>query len=305
MRPARIIAAVGFAAAIAVIGCSAHSTATRPSPAPQPSAAAGPPKPSPATTPLPGPGPGTPPPGGGPSGGRPATDRCNASAVAGSVQGSEGAAGTIWYTIRLRNTSTRTCTVKGVPEVRLLDTQSRPVTAPSVPDRRPAGSLVVLRPQQAARFVFAEPNACEDTVAGSRLSVRLTSGRGAVVVPLGAATRFGTCRRITVRALEGPTRTTFTPADRIADPQLAADHLVAAWVGRDRGAARQRTSRAVTDQLFRNTPPDRQPRSQPCRLVELGVYLCSYPLGRLAELNVWVRGGASVGYGVSAVELVD
>jgi Domain of unknown function (DUF4232) len=305
MRPARIITTVVFAAAIAITGCSAHSTATRPSPAPQPPAAASPPKPVPTTTPPPDPGPGAPPPAGGPSGDRPSTDRCSASALAGSVQGTDGAAGTIWYSIRLRNTSTRICTAKGVPEVRLLDAQGRPVTAPSVPDRRPGWSLVVLRPQQAARFVFAEPNGCEDTVAGSRLSVRPPSGQGAVVVPLGAETRFGTCRRITVQALQGPTRTPFTPADRIADPQLAADHLVAAWVGRDRGGARRLTSQAVTDQLFRNTPPARQPESQPCRLVELGVYLCSYPLGRLAELDVWVRGGASVGYGVSAVEFVD
>src|SRR5215211_4451665 len=36
MRPARIIAAVVFAAAIAVTGCAAHSTADRPSPAPAP-----------------------------------------------------------------------------------------------------------------------------------------------------------------------------------------------------------------------------------------------------------------------------
>ncbi len=36
MRPARIIAAVVFAAAIAVTGCAAHSTADRPSPSPAP-----------------------------------------------------------------------------------------------------------------------------------------------------------------------------------------------------------------------------------------------------------------------------
>jgi hypothetical protein len=36
MRPARIIAAVVFAAAIAVTGCAAHSTAAHPSPAPAP-----------------------------------------------------------------------------------------------------------------------------------------------------------------------------------------------------------------------------------------------------------------------------
>ena len=41
------------------------------------------------------------------------------------------------------------------------------------------------------------------------------------------------------------------------------------------------------------------------RLVDLGLYLCSYPLTAPNELSVWVRGGASAGYGVSGVEFVD
>jgi hypothetical protein len=45
MRPARIIAAVVFAAAVAVTGCAAHSTADRPSPAPAPLAVDQPPTP--------------------------------------------------------------------------------------------------------------------------------------------------------------------------------------------------------------------------------------------------------------------
>ena len=45
MRPARIITAVVFAAAIAVTGCAAHSTADRPSPAPAPPVVDQPPAP--------------------------------------------------------------------------------------------------------------------------------------------------------------------------------------------------------------------------------------------------------------------
>jgi hypothetical protein len=194
MRPARIIATVAFAAAVAVTGCSAHSTATDSSHAP---AAAAPPS-APTT------GPATPPSTASPSGGRPVTGSCDASALAGSVQGTEGAAGTIWTTVRLRNASARTCTVKGIPGVRLVGPQGQPVTAPSLPGG-PAGSLVVLRPGQAARFTFSEPNACDGFATGSRLLVTLPQGRGSLIVPLGGATRFGTCASVRVRTLQAAT----------------------------------------------------------------------------------------------------
>jgi len=309
MRPARIIATVVFAAAIAITGCSAPTTATHPSPAPQPPGTSPPLNPVPTIKPQPGPGLETPPSTYDPSGGRPATSRCAASALRGSVQGTEGAAGTIWTTIQLRNTSPRTCTVKGIPEVRLLGAQGQPVTAPSLPDRRHAGSLVVLRPGQAAHFVFTEPNVCDTTVAGSRLRVTLPSGQGSVIVPLGTETRFGTCASVGVQALEASTAPT-TPTgrsrfDRISDPQVAADRLVAAWVRGDRVAARHLTSRAVTDQLFSNTPPARLPMGRTCRLFDLGVFVCGYHVAEHAELTIVVRGGASVGYGVSGLEFGD
>ena len=275
MRPARIIATVAFATAVAVTGCSAHSTATDPS---QPSAAAAPPA-APTTRPTSGGGPAAPPSTASPSGGRPVTGRCDASSLAGSVQGTEGAAGTIWTTVRLRNASARTCTVKGIPGVRLLGPQGQPVTAPSLPGG-PAGSLVVLRPGQAARFTFSEPNACDGFATGSRLLVTLPQGRGSLSVPLGGATRFGTCASVRVRTLQAAT----TPnppssplADRISDPQVAADRLVAAWLGGDRAAARKVATQAVTDRLFGQSPPAHKPAAQPCRLVDLGVFLCSYP----------------------------
>ena len=266
-----------------------------------------PPSPSPAAAPTPpaGAGPDTAPPTTSPSGGLPASGRCAASALRGSVQGSDGAAGTIWTTIQLRNASAGTCTINGIPGVRLLGVQGQPVTAPSTP-RGQAGSPVVLQPGQAAHFAFSQPNACDSFVVGSRLRVTLPQGRGSLTVPLGAATRFGTCASVVVQTLQASTTPTTPRFDRIPDPQVAADRLVAAWLGGDRAAAdKLTTSRSVTERLFSEPPPAKRPAVLPCRLVDLGLYLCSYPLAQPNELNVWVEGGASVGYGVSAVEFVD
>jgi hypothetical protein len=231
------------------------------------------------------------------------TGRCAASALAGSVQGSDGAAGHIWYRVQLRNASATNCTVQGIPGVRLLGAQGQPVTAPSVPGG-PAGSLVVLRPGQAAHFAFSEPNACDSFVSGSRLLVTLSQGRGSLVVGLGEETRFGTCGRVGVQALQAATTST-SPVDRISDPQVAADRLVAAWLGGDRTAARKLTSQAVTDQLFAESPPAHPPVTEPCRLFDLGVFVCSYHVAKNAELTTIVRGGASAGYDVSGVEFGD
>jgi hypothetical protein len=292
MRPARVITAIVFAAAVAATGCRAHSTAAGGSQRPEPA-------PPLVTAPT------TPPSSGAPSGGRPVTGRCDAAALRGSVQGSEGAAGTIWTTVRLRNASGRTCSVSGIPEVRLLGAQGQPVSAPSEPDG-PGGSPVVLRPGQAASFAYAVPNVCDRTVAGSRLRVTLPAGRGSLVVPLGAEARFGTCASVRVRALEPATAGTTDPlADRISDPQVAADRLVDAWVRGDRAAARKLAGGAVTDRLFGESPPARTPAAQPCRLAHLGVFVCSYPFADHAELTVVVEGGASAGYGITGVEFVD
>jgi Protein of unknown function (DUF4232) len=304
MRPARIIAAVVAAAAVAATGSYlALSTASHPS------ATAAPVGSTPATTHPSGNGSerthstATT----GPSG-QLTPGRCAASALRGSVQGSDGAAGHIWYRIRLGNASTRSCSLRGIPDVRLLGAEGQPVTAPSVPGG-PAGSPVLLRPGQAARFSFSEPNACGRFVTGSRLRVTLPQGRGSLSVPLGAETRFGTCGSVGVQALEAvtaPTTPTTARFDRIADPQVAADRLVAAWIGGDRAAAaRLTTSRSVDARLFSERPPGKRPAVLPCRLVDPGQYLCSYTLGQLDELDIWVTGGASVGYGVSGVEFVD
>jgi hypothetical protein len=296
MRPVRIIAAVMFAAAVAVTGCSARSAAGGPSPAPQPPETTAPLVTAPAA-----------PPSTSPPVRRPATGRCDASALQGSVQGTEGAAGTIWTTIRLRNASGTTCTVRGIPEVRLLGGQGQPVTAPSRPDG-PAGSLLRLRPGQAASFAYAEPNVCDRTVAGSRLRVTLPAGQGSLVVPLGAEVRYGTCARIYVRALGRATTTGQAApplADRISDPQVVADRLVDAWMRGDRAAARRLAGQTVTDRLFGESAPARAPAPLPCRLASPAVFVCSYPIVERAELTVVVEGGASAGYGVRGVEFGD
>jgi hypothetical protein len=300
MRPARIIAIVVFAVA-ATGSYLALSTATHPSTASQP----------PGTTalsldpsPTTGPGPGGTPPTTRSPGGQPVTGRCTASAVAGTVQDSDGAAGHIWYRVQLRNTSGRNCTVRGIPGVRLLGSQGQPVTAPSVPGG-PAGPLVVLRPGQAARFAFSEPNACDRFVVGSRLLVALPQGQGSVVVGLGGATRFGTCGRISVQALQATTTPTTPGAGRISDPQRAADRLVAAWLGGDRVAAGTLTSQAVTQRLFSESPPAKRPVTEPCRLTGPGEFVCGYHVADHFELTFIVRGGASAGYGVSGVEFGD
>jgi hypothetical protein len=300
MPTARRLPAVLFIAALMLSACARGQTA---GPTATPALAR---TIAPATTTQTGGAPETPESTNGPPVDRPGIRRCAASALRGSVQGSEGAAGTVWTTVQLRNASARTCTVKGIPEVRLLGAHGRPVTAPSVPDRRHAGSLVVLRPGQAAHFVFTQPNVCDHTVAGSRLRVTLPSGQGSLVVQLGAETRFGTCARVGVGAVAAQTTRTTSPlGDRISDPQVAADRLVGAWVRGDRVAARDLTSRAVTDQLFSNAAPAQLPVARPCRLVDLGVFVCGYHVAEHAELMIVVRGGASVGYGVSGLEFGD
>ena len=304
MRPTRIIAAVALAAAVAATGSYlAVSTASHPSAASQLPATASRVSSAPTGTPNPGAGPDLPPSTANPSGDPPAPVRCDPSALQGSVQGSDGAAGTIWITVQLRNASTETCTVRGIPAVRLLDAQGQSVTAPSRPEGS-AGSLVVLRRGRAARFEFHYPNACDTAVAGSRLRVTLPLQQGSVIVPLDTETRFGTCASIGVRALRASS--TIPRFDRISDPQVAADRLVAAWLRGDRAAAGKfTTSPTVTERLFSVTPATKRPGAHPCRLVDLGLYLCSYRLTPPNELNVWVRGGASIGYGVSSVEFVD
>jgi hypothetical protein len=199
MRPVRAVIAVVFAAAVAA-GCTAHPP-TGPSAAPLTTAAA------PTTSAAPGGSsvttgdrPYTPPSTSSPSGGQPAAARCDGAGLRGSFLGTEGAAGTIWVTLRLRNVSGRSCTVASVPDVRLLGAQGQPVTPPSLP-AGPRGSLVRLRPDAAARLSFAASNVCDARVAGTRVRVTLGAGQGSLVVRLGEEPGLSTCRSLRVQPL--------------------------------------------------------------------------------------------------------
>jgi Protein of unknown function (DUF4232) len=128
--------------------------------------------------------------------GQTSAGRCPASALRGSDQGREGAAGTIWITVGLRNVSATTCTVKGSPAVQLLDAQGQPLFAP-VP-ARPGGALVALRPGAAAQLAVGISNVCDRRVDGAGIRVTPTPGKGSLVVRAG----FATCRSPQVLPLE-------------------------------------------------------------------------------------------------------
>jgi hypothetical protein len=195
MPTTRRLPVVLFLAALMLSACARGQTAD-PTATPAPATTI-----APATTTQTSGAPETPESTNGPPVDRPGPRRCAASVLRGSVQGSEGAAGTAWTTIQLRNASARTCTVGGIPQVRLLGGQGQPVTAPSAPGG-PGGAVVTLWPGEPAQFDIAVANVCDRTIVGSRLRVTLPHGQGSVVVGLGGQAAFGTCRRVSVRALE-------------------------------------------------------------------------------------------------------
>jgi hypothetical protein len=190
----RLLPAALFLAALLLSACTRGQTAgptATPAPATAPTATAqtsGRPETPPSTT--------------GPPVDRPVIRRCAASALRGSPQGSDGAAGTIYFTIQLRNVSARTCTVKGSPGVRLLEAQGQPLFAAA--PARPDGALMTLRPGRAARLVVVSPHVCDSfVVTGSRIRVTLPQGQGSLVVPLGE--NLDTCRGLSAQPLEPAT----------------------------------------------------------------------------------------------------
>jgi hypothetical protein len=62
---------------------------------------------------------------------------------------------------------------------------------------------------------------------------------------------------------------------------------------------------AMSDRLCRKSPPAQAPAALPCRLADLAVLVCSYPIAERAELTIMVEGGASAGYGASGIEFGD
>jgi hypothetical protein len=192
MPTTRRLPAVLFVAALMLSACE-RGQATDPTATPAPATTI-----APTTTQTSG-EPKVPPSTNGPPVDQPATVRCAASALRGSDQGGDGAAGTLWSMIQLRNVSVRTCTVKGAPGVQLLGAEGQPLFA-STPVR-PGGLLVTLRPGAAAQFALGVSDVCDRFVAGSRIRVTPTSGKGSLVVQLG----FRTCRAPSVNYLEPTT----------------------------------------------------------------------------------------------------
>jgi hypothetical protein len=88
-------------------------------------------------------------------------------------------------------------------------------------------------------------------------------------------------------------------ADRVSDPKLAADRLVAAWVAGDKKAAAKVATQPVVTKLFSADRPATDPKPGSCHLAKLGAFQCVYPMPPGSPLTLTVEGGASVGWLVS------
>jgi Domain of unknown function (DUF4232) len=121
MPTTRRLPAVLFLAALLLSACARGHEA-------DPNATAAPAI-APTTTPQTSGRPETPPSTNDPPVDRPGPRRCAAAALRGSIHGSDGAAGTSWSIVQLRNASARTCTVRGSPKVQLLSAQGQPLFA--------------------------------------------------------------------------------------------------------------------------------------------------------------------------------
>jgi hypothetical protein len=126
---------------------------------------------------------------------------CTGSMLSGSftvVPGSPGA-GNVVYRLRLRDTSSRSCFVTGVPGLTLLDAKSRTLPTRAVFAGRPGSLTAVVAPLGGSRVASltarfspdvpgpGEPitGRCEKTAYKLRVK---PSGGGAVVVPVEPAT---------------------------------------------------------------------------------------------------------------------
>jgi len=123
--------------------------------------------------------------------------------------------------------------------------------------------------------------------------------------PTSASTAPSTGSDATATSATTRTSRTSVLADRISNPQVAADRLLDAWLDGDRAAAHRLASQAAVDRLFAETPPARSPQALPCRLADPGTFVCSYPLAQRAELTMIVTGGASAGYTITGIEFGD
>jgi hypothetical protein len=126
------------------------------------------------------------------------------------VRGSAGA-GNIVYKLTLRNASTRTCFVSGIPGLQLLSRSGTPVPTHATPENRGAltAAMVILKPGKAAaetaRFSPDVPGPGEPVTRqcepkAYKLRVRPTGG-GSVVVPVTPPTSVCEHGTMTLRAL--------------------------------------------------------------------------------------------------------
>jgi hypothetical protein len=144
MRPARIIAIIVFTAAVAVTGCSTHTTT-------RPAAAAPTPSQPPATNPTPPP---TTPPSTTPPPTRPTA--CRTAQLHLRAVMEDNGMGHHWITYAFRNRSAVACTLSGVPAVQLLDAHGGvlPIVRHDGPGS--TGPVVLLRPGGSAFFSIGQ-----------------------------------------------------------------------------------------------------------------------------------------------------
>jgi hypothetical protein len=113
-------------------------------------------------------------------------------------QGS-GAAGSVFYKLRLTNQGTAACTLKGFPQVRALNLKGQPIGKPASKEAGQKAGTVSLAVGGSASFVLRvveagnfSPSACHPTMAAG-LRVAPPGGGGSKVVPL----PFETCAKPT------------------------------------------------------------------------------------------------------------
>ena len=113
-----------------------------------------------------------------------------------------GAAGSVFYKVRLTNLGGKACTVSGFPAVSAVDLNGSPVGKAASQEGKKGGA-VKLAPGASANFQLRiveagnfSPSACHPTMAAG-LRVQLAGGGGAKIVPL----PFEACAKATVSVL--------------------------------------------------------------------------------------------------------
>jgi len=88
------------------------------------------------------------------------SDRCHTSQLAATDDGANGAAGTVFGQLVLRNASGQSCTLFGYPGLQRLDASRHELPTEVTRDPSPAPALVTLAPQQQASVGYAYCDVC-------------------------------------------------------------------------------------------------------------------------------------------------